>query len=172
MFTVLKHIVVGLVVIGVVGCVSTNDIKVSQSKVEKENMKAYKTYMALTPKDMIIDSQGTWVPKNIDAHAEIQHMIKAEMDKKGKQLVTSNPDFYVTYALGVDLDAIKAKINKQDQIKIDNVPSAGLAIVFTDAKTDKIIWMSVAEGTLKEDLSLEDRKKRAEYAIKQMLSNL
>ena len=167
-----KSVVIGLVMVGMSGCVSTSDIKVSQSKIEKEDMKSYKTYMALTPKDMVLDSKGTWIPKNIDAHAEIQHIIKAEMDKKGKYLVTSNPDFYVTYALGVDLDAIKSKINKKDQIKIENVPSAGLSIVFTDAKTHKIIWMSVAEGTLKQDLDREDRKKRAEHAIKQMLSNL
>jgi hypothetical protein len=172
MSKILKSVVVGLMFVGMNGCVSTNDINVVKLKVKNENLKEYKTYMSLTPKDMIIDSQGKWVPKNIDAHTEIQHLIKAEMDKKGKHLVKSNPDFYVTYALGVDLDSIKEKINKKDQVKIVNVPSAGLAIVFTDAKTHKIIWMSVAESKLKDDSSLENRKKRAKHAIKQMLSGL
>jgi outer membrane lipoprotein-sorting protein len=168
----IKGAVIGLIVVGFTGCVSTSDINVVQSQSEKANLKGYKTYAALSPKGIILDSKGTWIPNNINAHAEIQHMIKTEMDKKGKQLVISNPDFYVAYALGVDMDAIKEKVDKKDQVKIENIPSAGLAIVFTDAKTNEVIWMSVAEGELKKGLSMDDRKKRVQYAIQKMLNGL
>lgn len=172
MLKLLKGAIAALMIVGLSGCVSTNDIKVKQAKYEKANMEGYKTYMALSSKGIILDSKGTWVPKNIDVNTEIQHLVKTEMDRKGKQLVVSNPDFYVAYAVGVDIDAIKEKVNKKDQAKIENIPSAGLAIVFTDAKTSQVIWMAVAEGNLKEELSLEDRKKRANYAIKKMLEGL
>jgi hypothetical protein len=172
MLKILNSTVILLMVLGFNGCVSTSDINVKQAKYEKVNMEVYKTYMALPSEKIILDSKGTWVPKNIDANAEIQHIIKTEMNSKGKQQVLANPDFYVTYAAGVDLDAIKEKINKKNLKQIENVPSAGLAIVFIDAKTDEIIWMSVAEGELKQNLSLEDRKKRASDAIKKMLAGL
>ncbi len=172
MSKLLKSAVVALVIAGLSGCVSTSDINVEQAKYEKANMEAYKTYMALSSEGIVLDSKGTWIPKNIDTNAEIKHIIKSEMDSKGKRLVIADPDFYVTYAVGVDIDVIKEKVDKKDQKKIENVPSAGLAIVFIDAKTNQVIWMSVAEGDLKDDLSLEDRKKRVSYAIKKMLSGL
>lgn len=172
MLKLLKSVFAILIAIGFIGCVSTSDINVAQAQYEKANMEGYKTYMALSPEGIILDSKGTWVPKNVDVSAEIQHMIKTEMDKKGKHQVVSNPDFYVVSAVGVDIDAVKEKIDKKDQKQIENIPAAGLAIVFIDAKTNQVIWMSVAEGDLKDELSLEKRKKRTSYAIKKMLESL
>ena len=172
MSKLLKGVITALMITGLSGCVSTSDINVVQAQDEKTNMEGYKTYMALSSKGIILDSEGTWVPKNIDTKAEIRYMIKTEMDNKGKQLVVSNPDFYVAYAVGVDMDTVKEHVSKKDHMKIENIPSSGLAIVFIDAKTNQVIWMSVAEGNLKDELSFEDRKKRASYAIKKMLADL
>jgi hypothetical protein len=172
MYKILLSLMTGFIVVGMVGCVSTQDINISQVQNEKVNLDAYKTYMAISSKGILLDSKGTWMSKNLKGNKEIQQIIEEEMGKKGKQLVSTNPDFYVEFVSGIDMHAIKEKVDKNDQKKIENVPAAGLAMVLVDAKTHHIIWMAVAEGELKKDLSLEERKERIRYAVKKMLASL
>ncbi|MEA3418436.1 MAG: DUF4136 domain-containing protein [Campylobacterota bacterium] len=46
-----------------------------------------------------------------------------------------------------------------------------MVLVFIDANTHKIIWLSSAQGEDK-GLSADKRKKRVEYAVKKMLGGL
>jgi len=153
-------------------CVSTNDIEVTQYTSNKVDMEGYKTYAPLFEGGYLEDSQGTWVPRNIDINAEIQTLTKAQLDRRGKSQVLVNPDFYVGYIVGVDIDSLKEKVNRKGQSELVNIPSTGLAIMFIDANNGDLIWMSVAEGDLKENLSTEAIKKRISYAINKMFKHI
>jgi hypothetical protein len=142
MSKLLKGAMVVLMIAGFTGCVSTSDIKVESVKSEKVDLKGYKTYQILEESGVATESRVT----NLDVNAELQRIINTELGKKGKIPVTNDPDFYVAYLAGTDMDAIKVKVNV-------------------------IIGISTAEGEVK-NLPLEDRKKRLSYTIKKMLSDL
>jgi phosphoribosyl-ATP pyrophosphohydrolase len=161
MSKLLKGAMVVLMIAGFTGCVSTSDIKVESVKSEKVDLKGYKTYQILEESGVATESRVT----NLDVNAELQRIINTELGKKGKIPVTNDPDFYVAYLAGTDMDAIKVKVNEEGQETIENVPAAAMILLLVDAETGVII------GEVK-NLPLEDRKKRLSYTIKKMLSDL
>jgi len=167
-----KMVLLVLLMVGVIGCTSTSDVTYVEGKSPKVNLKGYKTYAPLLKAGILLDSRGIWIPRDMDMNSEIQFLTKKELDKLGKQQVQTNPDFYVSYIVGVDMDKIKEKVSRRDQLTISNVPSNSLAIIFIDAVTNQIIWISTAEGQLKQDLSNEKIKKRMKKVIHKMFSSL
>ena len=165
-------VVMFTLLISFIGCSSTRDVNYLEGRNEKVNLDGYKTYAPLLKAGFLVDSQGTWVPRGMDMDSEIQYLTKKELDKKGKQQVVENPDFYVSYVVGVDMDKIKAKVDKKDRLIISSIPSNSLAIVFVDAVTNQLIWISTAEGEVKQDLSNEKVKKRIGKVIHKMFSSL
>ena len=165
-------ILISLATIGMIGCTPVKDISITQMTNDKVNLKAYKTYAPLFSTGILVDSRGTWHAQGMDVEAELAYLFKEKMSKKKKQQVVSNPDFYVVSVTGVDMDKVKAKVSRKDQVRLENIPEASLAIVFIDSHNGDIIWMSVAEGDLKSDLSLKKRKKRLNYTVKKMLKGL
>ena len=105
-------------------------------------------------------------------NGEIKQMIVTRLEKKGKIPVTQNPDFYVVYATGQDMDALNIKINRQGQETIKNIPRAALAIIFIDANTGQIISISESSGNLKSGLSTKKMKSRLYYTVNKMLNNM
>ncbi len=101
----------------------------------------------------------------------MKQMINAELAKKGKIPVNKDPDFYVAYAAGTDMDAIEEKINKEGQATLHNRPVAGIALILVDAETGAIMGLSTAAGDAK-NLPAKEAKKRLNYAIKKMLSGI
>ncbi len=85
--------------------------------------------------------------------------------------VTKNPDFYVAYIAAADMDAIEVKIDKEGQETIKEAPAAAMLLLLIDAHTGMIIAISTAEGEAK-NLPIEDRKKRLNYTVKKMFSQL
>jgi hypothetical protein len=168
MSKLLKGAIVVLMIAGFTGCVSTSDIKVESLKSEKVNLDGYKTYQIIEESGVMPDTKVT---DNLDVDAELQRIINTELGKKGKIPVTNDPDFYVAYLAGTDMDAIKVKVDKKGQETIENVPAAAMILLLVDAETGVIIGISTAEGEVK-NLPLEDRKKRLSYTIKKMLSDL
>ncbi|RUM69720.1 MAG: hypothetical protein DSZ09_05255 [Sulfurovum sp.] len=168
----IASMIASLMILGFTGCTSTKDINVEQATSKKVDMKGYKTYAPLLAGGMLIDSKGTWVPRNMDLDAEIQYMTKKELDKRGKKQVLTNPDFYVTYVVGVDMDTVEEKVSKKDQVTLSNIPSAALALIFIDAQTNEVIWMAEADGELKQNLSDKKVKQRLDRTIKKMFRGL
>lgn len=161
-----KIILVGLFIAGfTAGCVKTDDIEVVALKSEKANLQGYKTYQ-------IIDESGfesnEALDDGLDLDTELQQIVNAELAKKGKMPVTQNPDFYVAYLAAADMDAIKRKVAKDGQMTIEKTPSAAMLLTLIDANTAEIIYISSAEGDVK-GLPLDEKRKRLNYAIKQML---
>ncbi|WP_309497168.1 DUF4136 domain-containing protein [Sulfurovum sp.] len=163
----LKGVIVCLMIIGMTGCVNTSDIKVESAQDEKVNLDGYKTYQILNESGMVTEPVVT----NLDMDTELQRLINTELGNKGKTPVTSNPDFYIAYLAGADMDAMKVKVDSKGQETLDNVPEAAMILLLIDARTSMIIGVSTAEGEVK-DIPLEDRKKRLKYTIEKMLGGL
>ena len=165
---VLKSVMIALVITGFSGCTSTSDIEVEALTSEKVNLDGYKTYEIIEGSGIVDNTQRS---DNLDIDAEMQQMINAELAKKGKMLVNKDPDFYVAYMAGTDMDAIEEKINKEGKVTLHNRPVAGIVLILIDAGTGAIIGLSTAEGDAK-NLPAEEAKKRLNYAIKKMLSGI
>ena len=165
---VLKTIMVALAIVGFSGCTSTSDIEVEALTSTKVNLDGYKTYEIIEESGMVTDTQRS---DNMDIDAEIKQMINTELAKKGKMAVVQDPDFYVAYAAGTDMDAIEEKVNKEGQVTLHNRPASGILLILIDADTGAIIGLSSAEGEAK-NLPAKEVKKRLSYAIKKMLGEI
>lgn len=164
-----KIILLSLLVAGfTAGCVKTDDIEVVALKSEKANLAGYKTYQ-------ILDESGfdkeTQQKAAMDINTELRQTVNAVLAKKGKVPVIENPDLYVAYMGAADLDAIKEKVDKKGKVTIENAPKAGVLLTLIDANTGEIIYLSSAEGDVK-NLPIEEKRKRLNYAIKEMLGNM
>jgi len=154
-------------IIGMNGCVNTSDINVASVQDEKVNLEGYKTYQIIDESGMVTEPVLT----DLDINAELQRVISTELGKKGKIPVKTDPDFYVAYIAGTDMDAIKIKVDSKGQETLENIPAAGMILVLIDANTGMIIWAAGAEAEVK-DIPLEDRKERLNYTIKKMFGDL
>ena len=168
MSKLLRGAIVALMIAGFTGCTSTSDIHVEAMQSEKVNLDAYKTYEIIEGSGIVDDTEHK---DNLNLDAEIQQMINTELAKKGKTLVTKDPDFYIAYAAGTDMDAVKEKLDKDGKTTIEKAPEAAMVLILIDAETGAIIGISTAEGEAK-GLPAEETKKRLDYAIKKMLSGL
>jgi len=160
---------IGILIVGfTAGCVKTDDIEVVALKSEKVNIDGYKTYQIMEESGF---EKDTPVKDNVDINAELQQTVNTELAKKGKMPVTQNPDFYVAYMGAADMDAIKEKVDEKGKVTIQNAPTAGILLALIDANTGEIIYLSSAEGEVK-NLPLEEKRKRLNYTIKEMLGNM
>ena len=169
MSKLLKITLIGLFIAGVTsGCVKTDDIEVVALKSEKANLAGYKTYEILEESGFDIDTQRK---SDLDINAELRQTVTNELAKKSKVPVIENPDFYVAYMGAADFDAFKEKVDKKGKVTIENAPKAGILLALIDANTGEIIYLSSGEGDIK-DLPIEEKRKRLNYAIKEMLGNM
>jgi len=161
-----------LVIAGVSGCgVSTKDIEIETVKSEKANLKGYKTYEIIKESGADDSLKKDKVLKGVDVDADIKKLIITELAKRGKVEVTHDPDFFVAYVAGADMNAMKIKLDEKGKSTIENIPEAAMLLMLVDADTGSIIWLSTAEGEFK-GLPLEQQRERLKYAIKKMLSGL
>ena len=171
MLKLLKGVLVALMIIGITACVSTSDIQVEKAKSEKVNLDGYKTYQFIEDSGFIEDERKTPVLKNMNISEEIEQMINSELAKKGKTPVSKDPDFFVAYLGGADMDAVKSKLDKNGKEVLEKSPEAALVLLLIDADSGSIIWMSTAEGEAKGG-SADDVKKRLDFAVKEMLDGV
>lgn len=168
MSKLLKGAIVALMIVGFTGCVSTSDIQVESAKSEKANLEGYKTYQIINESGVVSDTKGT---NTATVDVEIKQMIVTELAKKGKTQDVNDPDFFVAYLAGTDKDAVKVKLDKEGKETLQKAPEAAIVLMFVDAETGSIIWISTAEGEVK-GLPADQAKKRINYAIKKMLAGV
>jgi len=171
MSKLLKGALAALMILGITGCVSTSDIVVEKAQSEKVNLDGYKTYQFIEDSGIVEDTRNSTIPKNMNVSEEIEQMINSELAKKGKIPVSKDPDFFVAYLGGADMDAVKSKLDKNGKEVIEKSPEAALVLMLIDADSGSIIWMSTAEGEVKGG-SADEIKKRLDYAVKKMLSGV
>jgi len=171
MSKLLKGVLAALMIVGITACVSTSDIQVEKAKSEKVNLDGYKTYQFIEDSGIVEDTRNTTIQKTMNVTEEIEQMINSELAKKGKVPVSKNPDFFVAYLGGADMDAVKSKLDKNGKEVLEKSPEAALVLLLVDADSGSIIWMSTAEGEAKGG-SADDVKKRLDFAVKEMLDGV
>ena len=146
MLNILKVMLLSLVLLG---CTSTNNVEVENCKSKSVNLDTYKTYQFIADSGVAKNEILSSIPKDMNIEEEIEDRINIELAKKGKVPAEENPDFFVAYMAGEDPVAIKSKLNKQSKSKLDDAPKAAIMLMFVDAKTGNIIWISTVGGKMK-----------------------
>jgi hypothetical protein len=168
----MKKLVLAFMVMAwfVSGCASfpKDDIKVDSEADPKANLSGYKTYAWLATVGIVEDAEGAWEPQKFDADAELEYLINANLRDKGLTQVNADPDLFVAYALGVNMDALKVKTDPDTKLdSLKNVPQAALVVVLIDPETGFATWMGVATGEVK-NAEPEIAKQRLGYAVNTM----
>ena len=171
MSKLLKGALAAVMIMGITGCVSTSDIQVEKAQSEKVDLKGYKTYQFIADSGIVKEEKNKKISKNVNVSEEIEELINTELAKKGKIPVAKDPDFFVAYLGGADMDAVKKKLDKNGREMIEKSPEAALVLMLVDADSGSIIWMSTAEGEVKGG-SAESVKKRLRYTVKKMLDGV
>ena len=172
----MKKIVLAILVMAwfVTGCSTfpKDDITVESEANPKVNFSGYKTYAWLAAIGIVEDADGVWEPPKFDADSEIQFLINEALRNRGMSEVSNDPDIYVAYALGVDMDTLEIKTDPETKLEsLENVPQAGLVVMMLDADTGFVNWVSVATGEMK-NLEPEIQKKRLGYVVNTMFKGL
>jgi len=172
----MKKIILAIMVMAwmVTGCSTfpKDDIKVESEVDPKANISGYKTYTWLAAVGILEDADGVWEPPKFDADAEIEFRINEALRNHGMTQSSNDPDLYVAYALGVDMDALDLKTDPETKLKsLENIPKTGLIVMLIDAETGFVNWVSVATGEMK-NLDQETQKKRLEYVVNTMFKDL
>ncbi|MCF6206916.1 MAG: DUF4136 domain-containing protein [Sulfurovum sp.] len=159
-------------VIGMNCCVPTSDIEVESVTNEKANLNAYKTYQFLEDSGIVEDDgKGKLKESNKKVAAMIEEIINTELQKAGKKPAADNPDFFVAYVGGSNLDAVKMKLDEKGKQIVKKQPQAALLIMLVDADTGTILRIATADGEVK-GLPQDQTRKRIEYAVKKMLKGI
>jgi hypothetical protein len=156
------------------GCaaVPTKDIQVQAQADAKTNFSGYKTYAWLGSAAVLNDPYGQWKTPSFDATAEIKSLIDRELLKRGMSESSSNPDLVVMFAAGVDMDALKIKVDPDKITILSNVPTGGLMVVLADSKSGYVNWAGVATAELQKNPSARTAKARLDYAVTEMFKTL
>ena len=141
----------------------TNDIQVKNAKSEKVNLDGYKTYQITKDSGIINNTNKEKISGKMDVNAEIQKIIMSELERKGKVLVSENPDFLVAYTAGTERGNVENKLDK--------TPESAMALVLIDAKTGVVIVKSTVEADAK-GLADDEMTKRLQFAIENMLNSI
>ncbi len=172
MLKLLKSFIVGLMITGFYGCsVKTDDIQIVTFISDKANLKSFKTYQIRQGSCLLQNSEGYRVPDKMKLADEIHKMVESELANRGKAPVTENPDFFVVYAAIADVDAFKKDLNQAGREAIEEIPDSTMLLVLFDSNTGSVLWMSQAEGEVK-DIPVDQIKKRLKYVIKKMFNGM
>ena len=171
----MKKLILTFIVVAwfLTGCASfpKDDIKVDSESDPKANLSGYKTYAWLATVGIVEDAEGAWEPPQFDADAELEYLINANLRDNGLTQVGANPDLFVAYALGVNMDALKVKTDPETKLdSLKNVPQAALVVVLIDSETGFATWMGVATGEVK-NAEPEIAKRRIAHAVNTMFKN-
>jgi hypothetical protein len=153
--------------------IPTGDIKIESEADKKVNFSGYKSYGWLAAAGILRDPEGKWEPPGFNADAEIKFLVDRELRKRGLTETGTNPDFLVAYVLGIDMEALKLKENPDTKLTtLENIPKGGLILVLIDPQTARASWVAVATAELNEEMDMETRKARLEYAVTKMIKEL
>jgi len=156
------------------GCtpIPTDDIKIVTEADPKANFSGYKTYAWLGSAGVLLDPEGQWKPADFDIDAEITFLINKELRDRNMLETDKKPDLIVSYVLGINMAALKKKMDPKTEITIlKNVPKGGLVVALVDAESGFIIWAASATAEIKNQ-GAEHAKKRLEYVTSQMFKQL
>ena len=157
------------------GCASvpTKDIQVDAQADPQANLSGYKTYAWAGSAAIVNDEYGQWEPPAFDADAEIKYLIDRELRKRGMSENSTDPDMFVAFAAGIDMDALGLKVDPETNMDmLTDVPQGALVVAFADSQSGFVIWLGVATAEVQESPDTETVKARLDYAVTQLFKNL
>ncbi len=149
------------------GCISS-DVNVKSYTSPKVNLDGYKTYAWISEANLLLDDHNEYKKRGYNVSEFIKGVVTRELIDLNRMQSESNPDFFVSYIAGVNMDAVKELVDDEGKKHIETVPEKAIAIVLIDAKTSKIIWASNAQTQTSQEFSDEESKERIEEAIEDM----
>ena len=171
-----NHILLFVMIMMIVtGCTSvpTSDIEVDAVADPKANFSAYKSYAWLGSAAIVNDAYGQWEPPAFDADAEIKFLMDRELRARGMSEDTTTPDLVVTFAAGVDMDALGLKTDPETKTEmLANIPQGGLVVVLADTDTGFVVWAGVATADVQKNADANTMKARLDYVVTKMLDKL
>lgn len=156
------------------GCstIPTDDIKVTAQADPKVKFAGYKTYSWLDTVGVLNDPEMRWKPVGFDLDSEITFLIDRALRNRNILESNNRTDLLVSYMIGINMAALKSKIDPKTNIKtLQNVPQGALLVVLIDARSGFVVWAARATAEIK-GLAPEEAKKRLDYVITQMFKKL
>ncbi|MBE9565092.1 MAG: DUF4136 domain-containing protein [Proteobacteria bacterium] len=156
-----------LTVLATTSCTTlTSDIQVETHINPDVDFKAYKSYAWVGSAQIVFDPIGQWEQPTLDTDEEVKFNINRELRSKGLIEVNKDPDLLVAFAAGVDMTILELKEDPNSKKEVlTNVPKAALVIALIDADTGYAVWMGFAEGDVQKQQSIENIRKRIDYAV-------
>jgi len=151
-----------------VGCASPlyDDIQLDSQADPQASFAGYRNYAWGGVAAVLRDPEREWTPPDLDLGAEVMHLVNRELRESGRTEVASGPDFFVFYAIGVDMQALDVVVDQDGGFsRLEKTPSGGLGIFFVEANTRRLLWTGVATAELSEEPTVDLVKKRLDYAI-------
>ena len=168
-------IVLAITTVLLSGCTSVpkKDIEFDTQADPKVSFTGYKTYAWLGAAAILNDPYGQWEPPAFDADAEIKFLIDRELRQRGMSENSVDPDMYVAFAAGIDMEALGLKTDPQTKMeKLSNVPQGGLLIALVDSGSGFVIWVGVATSEVQQNPDAKTVKARLDYAVTELLKGL
>ncbi len=129
----------------------------------------YESYMWAAAAAFVRDPDDDWTPTDLDIGAEITFIVDRELRSKGLNQVAVDPDLLAVYAVGVDMKNMELIADEDNVNRLEEAPKGGVAIMFADPVTRRIVWIGTAEADIMEEPDIELAKKRIDYALTTML---
>jgi len=148
-----------------------SDIEVQTKVSTKVNLDGYKTYKWLVTENVLFDTDKQYKMRDYNVTSYIKSEISKQLTMLEKKETTSKPDFLVSYFAGLNMDALKEKLNEQGKRFVESVPKAAIAVLLIDTKTKRIIYATSAQAQSEVKHSDEESKKRISYAIDAMFKS-
>ena len=173
---ILKSSITALLVLLVSACATTptSDIQVETEMDPKVKMSGYKTYAWLAPNVMLNDPEGQWDQgQGRDIEPEVKFIVNKLLRDLGMSEVNNDPDVQVSYAAGLDMTILELKQDPETKKEmLTNIPKGALVVALIDSNTGYVMWIGKATGNVPQDLTLEQKRARIDYALKQMFKQL
>ncbi len=154
-------------------CVTlTEDITVETQSDSTINYDTYKTYAWSGKAQIIFDAIGQWEQPTLDTDEEVKFIINRELRAHGLHQVNENPDLYVSFVAGVDTTILELKEDPSSEKKVlTNVPKAALTIALIDGNSGYTIWLGHAVGNAQPQQTIENIRKRIDYAVSEIFKD-
>lgn len=164
------------IILSLSGCatVPTDDMKFESQFDPRANFSGYKSFGWLVTAEILNDSMGQWEPRGFDADKQIKFLIDRELRDRGLSEKAGNPDIYVSFAAGVNMDSVGLKTDPDKNfLTLTNIPRGALVVALVDRLTGFVIWTGVVTGDVaKTSPDVKTAKGRLDYAVTTLLKKI
>ena len=155
------------------GCaLVTKDIVIDTQTSPLAKLDSYETYAWLGKMSILRDPRQKWQPPKMNISGDIKYLVDRELRRKGVYQALTAPDLGVVYFVGVDMEAMKLKVDSETNAHIlKNVPKAALVVALIDTKTEYVVWLGKATAEVQNSKDVEVVRRRLDYAVSEMFKS-